>query len=115
LIDAPTAAPSPVFVRVTVHENGLPAEIVCVDGVFVMPMVAQLMTVVALAWTLLSPVAEPVAVFVMPLVLQLVPAVVVALITAVMVALAARSTGPQFSVPLVMAQLAPEGLELPSV
>jgi hypothetical protein len=94
------------LVRVTVHEKGLPAEIVWVAGVFVMPMLAQLMVVVALACTLLRPVAEPVAVFVIPLLLQLVPAVVVALMIATSVPLAARFTGPQFSVPVVMEQLA---------
>jgi hypothetical protein len=115
LIVAPTAVPSPLFVSVTVHENELPADIVWVAGVFVIPRLGQLMTVVAVACTLLNPVAAPVAVFVMPLALQLVPAVVVALMTAVIVALAARSTGPHASVPLVMAQFAPAGLELPSV
>jgi hypothetical protein len=53
-----------------------------------------------------------VAVFVMPLALQLVPAVVVAATTAVIVAFAARSSGPQVSVPLLTAQFAPAGLEL---
>lgn len=114
MIDAATAVPSPVFVSVTVHENGLPAEIVWLAGNFVMLMAAQLMTVVALACTLLRPVADPVAVFVIPLWLQLVPAVVVALTTAVIVALAARLTGPQLNVPFAIVQLAPDGLELPS-
>jgi len=73
-----------------------------------------LSVVVALACTLLTPVADPVAVFVKPLVLQLWPCVV-ALIVAVIDAFGARSIGPQFNLPPVMAQLAPEGLELPSV
>jgi hypothetical protein len=103
-----------VFVNVTVHENGLPALTVCVAGVFVIPMFGQLITVVAEACTLLRPVADPVAVLVIPLALQLVPAVVVALTTAVIVAFAARSSGPHVRVPLVTAQFAPAGLELPS-
>jgi hypothetical protein len=57
---------------------------VCVAGVFVMPIVGQLRIVVAVACTLLTPVAAPVAVLTMPLALQLVPAVVVALINATM-------------------------------
>jgi hypothetical protein len=114
LIEAPTAVPSPVFVNVTVHENGLPALTVCVAGVFVIPMFGQMITVVAEACTLLRPVADPVAVLVIPLALQLVPAVVVALTTAVIVAFAARSSGPHVRVPLVTAQFAPAGLELPS-
>jgi hypothetical protein len=77
-------------------------------------MLGQFRTVVALACTLLTPVADPVAVLVMPLLLQLVPAVVVALMTAVIVPLGARSTGPQVNVPDVMAQFAPAGLELPN-
>jgi len=84
-----------------------------VAGVFVMPRLGQLMIVVALACTLLSPVADPVAVFVMPFALQLVPAVVVALTIATSVPLAARSFGPQVSVPLVMAHVA--SLPAPSV
>ena len=47
LIEAPTAVPSPVFVNVTVHENGLPALTVCVAGVFVIPIVGQPTVVVA--------------------------------------------------------------------
>ena len=74
----------------------------------------QLMTVVAVACTLLTPDADPVAVFVIPLLLQLVPAVVVALMTAVIASFCARSSGPQVSVPDVMAQFAPAGLELPN-
>ena len=95
-----------MFVRVTVHENGLPAATVWVAGVFVMPMIGQLMIVVAVACTLLRPVDEPVAVLLMPLALQLVPAVVVALMIATSVPFFARSTGPHVSVPVVMAQLA---------
>jgi hypothetical protein len=102
------------LVKVTVHENGLPALTVCVAGVFVMLRPGQLITVVAVAWTLLTPDAEPVAVFVMPLALQLVPAVVVAFTTAVIEAFFARSSGPQVRVPLVTAQFAPAGLELPN-
>jgi hypothetical protein len=79
-----------------------------------MATLGQLMTVVAVACTLLTPDAAPVAVFVMPLLLQLVPAVVVALMTALIDAFAARLSGPQVSVPDVMAQFAPAGLELPS-
>jgi hypothetical protein len=111
LIVAPTAVPAPLFVSVTVHENGLPALTVCVAGVFVMPRPGQLMIVVAVAWTLLTPVADPVAVLVIPLALQLVPAVVVAATTAVIDSFFARSSGPQVSVPLLTAQFAPAGLE----
>ena len=103
---APTAVPSPLFVNVTVQEKLSPALFVCDAGVFVMPMLGQLRTVVADAWTSLTPVAFPVAVFVMPLALQLVPAVVVALMMATIVPLTARSFGPQVSVPDAMAHVA---------
>jgi hypothetical protein len=49
LIDAPDAVPGPLFVNVTVHENGLPALTVCVAGVFVIPIVGQPTVVVAVA------------------------------------------------------------------
>jgi hypothetical protein len=114
LIEAPTAVPSPLLVSVTVHENGLPAFTVCVAGVFEIPKLGQFRTVVAVACTLLTPDADPVAVFVIPLLLQLVPAVVVALMTAVIASFCARSSGPQVRVPLVTAQFAPAGLELPN-
>jgi hypothetical protein len=86
--------------------NGLPAATVCVAGVFVMPMIGQLMIVVAVACTLLKPVDEPVAVLLMPLALQLVPAVVVALMIATIVPFFARLSGPQVSEPEVMAHVA---------
>ena len=73
-----------MFVNVTVQENGLPLATVCEAGVFEIAMLGQLMIVVAVACTLLTPDADPVAVFVIPLLLQLVPAVVVAATTAVM-------------------------------
>ena len=113
MIAAFTAVPAPLFVSVTVQEKEPPALMVCVAGVFVMPSVGQFSVVVAEAVTLLTPVADPVAVFVMPLELQLVPAVVVALMMAVIVPLGARSFGPHVSVPLVMAQDA--SLPAPSV
>jgi hypothetical protein len=102
-----------LFVSVTVHENGLPADTVWVAGVFVIPRLGQLMIVVAVACTLLTPVAAPVAVLTMPLSLQLVPAVVVALMTATSVAFLARFFGPQVSVPAVIAHVA--SLPAPSV
>ena len=106
MILAARAVPAPLLVSVTVHENGLPAPTVCDAGVLVISSFGQLMIVVAVACTLLSPVADPVAVFVMPFALQLVPAVVVAFTIATSVPLAARATGPQVRVPLVIAQLA---------
>jgi hypothetical protein len=113
LIVLPTAVPVPLLVNVTVHENGLPLSTVCVAGVFVISSLGQLMIVVAVACTLLTPVAAPVAVLTMPLSLQLVPAVVVALMTATSVAFFARFFGPQVSVPAVIAHVA--SLPAPSV
>ena len=105
LMEAPTAVPAPLFVSTTVQEKLSPALLVCVAGSFVMPSVGQLSVVVADAVTLLTPVAEPVAVLVIPLELQLVPAVVVALMTAVIVPLTARFFGPQVSVPELIAHV----------
>jgi hypothetical protein len=106
LMFAPTAVPSPLFVSVTVHEKDSPAFLVCDAGVFVIPMLGQLSTVVAEACTSLTPVALPVAVFVIPLALQLVPAVVVALMMATIVPFTARSFGPHVSVPDAIAHVA---------
>jgi hypothetical protein len=49
LIVAPEATPGPLFVRVTVQENPVPAETVWVAGVFVMPRVPHPTVIDALA------------------------------------------------------------------
>jgi hypothetical protein len=109
------AFPAPVLLTTIVKVAVPPATMVPLSGVLVMVRFGHWSVTDAVSLTLLTPVAAPVAMFLNPPATQPWFALVVALMTAVIDEPAARSSGPQLSEPLEIAQFAPDGLELPSV